>query len=289
MEGLLKIIKMGVYASIQDQGRFSYRRFGVPQSGPMDRVSHYYGNYILGNIVNSPSLEIFVGGFKFQALQDNTYVITGPNAECYVNGELIPLWKAFELKKDDCLEIKRIIDGNIIYLSALGGFANELILGSRSTYDLANMGLECREGTILNRLNNVEKCEIRGLYPKYIPNYSKNKIRVYKGPHFDLFDEESKELFMKKFQYIGGNRMGYYLKGASLKRTCEQDILSEATQFGSIQVMSNGQPVVLMADSQTIGGYPIIATIVEEDLPIFVQTKMFDEVQFEIVGELNGY
>lgn len=289
MEGLLKIIKMGVYASIQDRGRFGYRRYGVPQSGPMDRLSHYYGNYILGNKVNTPSLEIFVGGFKFEALETNSYVITGADAQCYVNGKQISMWKVFELKKGECLEIRKVTNGNIVYLSTLGGFTNEFILGSRSTYDLAKIGQECKVGTVLHQLYKKEKGQLKGLYSKYIPNFSKKKIRVYKGPHFEQFDEESKKLFLKGFQYIGGNRMGYYLKGGQLKRICEKDILSEATQFGTIQVMSNGQPVVLMADSQTIGGYPIIATIVEEDLPYFVQMKTFEKVQFEIVEDVNGY
>lgn len=289
MEKLLTIVKMGVYASIQDQGRMGYRRFGVPQSGPMDRLSHFYGNYILSNESNCPSLELFIGGFEFEAVQNYTYVITGAEAECYVNDNRTAMWKAFTLKKGDRLEIRKIICGNVVYLSAVGGFANDLLLGSRSSYDLAAIGEAYSKGASLKALNFNNRESKQGLYEPYIPNFSKRTIRVYKGPHFHLFDENSKAQFLENFQFVGGNRMGYYLQGIPLKRKYEKDILSEATQFGTIQVMSNGQPVVLMADGQTVGGYPIIATIVQEDLPQLVQLKMYENIHFEMMEELNGY
>ena len=289
MEGLLTIVKMGVYASIQDRGRIGYRRFGVPSSGPMDRQAHFYGNYILNNDKNAPSLELFIGGFLFEALQQYTYVITGASAECYVNNKRIPMWQAFELNKGDRLEVRTITAGSVVYLSTVGGFANELILGSRSSYDLAGIGTTCKEGTLLQALNRSKHVSKKGLYAPYIPRLTSSKIRVFKGPHYELFDDSSKAILLEPFQFVGGNRMGYYLQGRPLQTIGNEDILSEATQFGTIQVMSNGQPVVLMADGQTVGGYPIIATVLKEDLPQLVQKKMYDFLQFEIVEGLNGY
>ena len=285
MKPLFKVTRQGVYASVQDRGRFGYRTQEIPVSGVMDRYSYQIGNHILNNPANAACLEIFLGGFEFEALSDHTYVIAGATGDYYLNGVAIDNWKSFHVNKGDILSIKSTVEGSILYLIPLGGLNVETVLKSQSSYPLANIGELISSGSILNGYE-VEPLEnVRGLMAKYRPNFEASvQVRVFKGPHFDLFTEESLRRFLRdSFQYIGGNRMGYYFKGVTLFLQEKKEIISEATQFGTIQVPANGEPIVLMADAQTVGGYPIIGTVHEEDLQKLAQLRTFDKVRFHLM------
>lgn len=285
MKPLLMIKKQGVYGSLQDQGRFHYRAYGIPLSGPMDKVSFQLAQQILTNVQNQTSFEMFIGGFEFQALHEATYVLTGATCHCLLNGSPVEMWKTFQLTKGDILSIKSVNHGSIVYLTPKGGFQTDPILGSKSCLPI--VGDAINVGSILYG-QSVETLRFtRGLYAPFRPIYNTAMtVRIFKGPHFDLFTEESKQQFLNNsYQFAGGNRMGYYLKGNVLDLISRKDILSEATQYGTIQVPQSGEPIVLMADAQTVGGYPIIATIHEDDLHKVAQMRMFNTIRFALMEE----
>ena len=287
MKPLLKVTRQGVYASLQDNGRYGYRAHGIPVSGAMDRISYEIGNQILSNPANAASLEIFMGGFEFEALSDHTYTLTGAAGDYYLNGLSIEGWKSFRVKKGDILTINGAVEGTILYLIPQGGLNVEPVLKSSSSYPLANIGELISVGSILYGRDLEPLPNVRGLMPCYKPEFSTSiQVRVYKGPHFELFTQESIQQFLShSFQYIGGNRMGYYFKGAKLSLKEKKEIISEATQFGTIQVPSNGEPIVLMADAQTVGGYPIIGTVHEDDLSKLTQLRTFSKITFHLMEE----
>lgn len=284
MKPLLLIIKQGVYGSLQDKGRYGYRAFGIPLSGPMDKVSFQAAQLILQNHHDQTSFEMFVGGFEFEALADGIYVLTGGQGVCLVNNAPIEMWKTFHLTKGDRLMVKSMNQGSIIYLTPLGGFYSKYELGSSSCLPLGHLGTVITKGSILYGQAASPLKFNRGLYAPYRPTFdSAITIRIFKGPHFHLFMEKSQQQFLQNpFQFSGGNRMGYYLKGPVLQLQEMKEILSEATQFGSIQVPQNGNPIILMADAQTVGGYPIIATVHEDDLHKVAQMRMFNTIHFAL-------
>ncbi|MFJ7647655.1 biotin-dependent carboxyltransferase family protein [Lysinibacillus sp. NPDC097279] len=285
MKPLLMIKKQGVYGSLQDQGRFHYRAYGIPLSGPMDKVSFQLAQQILTNVQNQTSFEMFIGGFEFQALHEATYVLTGATCHCLLNGSPVEMWKTFRLVKGDILSIKSVKEGSIVYLTPKGGFQTKPILGSMSS--LPMVGNQLSDDNVLYG-HNVEPLHYtRGLYASYRPRFhSAITVRIFKGPHFELFTDDSKQHFLNSpYQFTGGNRMGYYLKGNVLDLISRKDILSEATQYGTIQVPQSGEPIVLMADAQTVGGYPIIATIHEDDLHKVAQMRMFNTIRFALMEE----
>ncbi|GLC86948.1 5-oxoprolinase subunit C family protein [Lysinibacillus piscis] len=285
MRPLLLVRKQGVYGSLQDQGRYGYRAYGVPTAGAMDRRSFQASHLILGHTDNETSLELFIGGFEFEALAEATYVLTGAESICLVNGLPIEMWKTFQLKKGDRLTIQRVVKGAILYLTPYGGFQAEQQLGSRSCFPLGHMGESLQKGHILYGQSVASSTKTRGLYAPYRPQFESHRVvRAFKGPHFHLFSIESQQQFIETtFQFVSGNRMGYYLKGGVLQLQQPRDILSEATQFGTIQVPKSGEPIVLMADAQTVGGYPIIATVHEDDLDQIAQMRRLDTVKFTLM------
>lgn len=282
MKPLLLVTKQGVFGSLQDKGRFGYRAFGIPLSGPMDHRSFNAAQRILHHHHDETSFEMFVGGFEFEALADCVYVLTGGHGTCLVNQVPIEMWKTFHLTRGDRLSIKSVHQGSIVYLTPLGGFHTTDELGSQSYLPLGNLGTRITKGSILYGQVSSSLKYNRGLYPSYRPHFDSSiTARLFKGPHFHLFTEKSQQQFLQNpFQFIGGNRMGYYIKGPALQLQEMKDILSEATQFGTIQVPQSGDPIILMADAQTVGGYPIIATVHEEDLHKVAQMRMFNTIHF---------
>lgn len=288
---LFKVKKAGVYSSLQDKGRTSYRRFGVPVSGAMDFHAYNMGNYILRNRENVPALEVFLGGLELEVLCDHRMVITGADLGATLNGMSAPLWKSFNVFKGQILKLVQPIRGTIAYLIPEGGFRTEELLGSASAYPKGQLGSQLKKDMILYAQEGESGKFHRGLLQKDIPVYSEEvTVKIWPSPHQNRFCPESiSEFFQSTYQIKGGDRMGYLLEGPSLEFINGSDILSEATQFGTIQVPNNGQPIILMADAQTIGGYSTIGKIVKEDLWKVVQLRRGGKVKFEKLDNVQTY
>lgn len=283
MKELFRVLKEGVYASLQDEGRIGYRAFGMPIAGPMDTNAFRLGNTIIGNSSNSAAIELFLGGLSLEVLSTHTITIGGADLRAEIDGQKAPLWKSITVYEGQILSFIHPLQGSIAYIFALGGFETPSIMGSRSAYPKAEIGCTLKKGTVLSVPDVVLPKHQRGLVATEIPTYEQEvEVAVWKSPHDALFQEESIQTFFhSEFTYKGGDRMGYYFNGPELHFNEKSDILSEATQFGTIQVPSNGQPVILMADAQTVGGYATIGKVTDADLWKIAQLRNGGKIRFK--------
>ena len=279
---LFKVVKSGVYSSIQDRGRFGFRKFGVPVSGPMDSESFALGHKIIGNDESETALELFLGGLSLEVLMDHRIVITGANLGAIIDGQEAPMWKTFSVSPGQILSFPRPINGSISYIIPEGGFSVKRFLGSKSSYYKGQIGEAINNGTILFANSMKQRCFNRGLLNEFIPSYDQEiSIELLESPHMKLFKQSSIERFLANpYTFRGGDRMGYFFNGSKLEFNTSGDIVSEATQFGTVQVPTNGQPIILMADSQTIGGYATIGTVVKDDLAKVAQLRNGGKIRF---------
>ncbi|SEP85767.1 biotin-dependent carboxyltransferase family protein [Piscibacillus halophilus] len=280
---MLKIIKSGLYTTIQDLGRYGFRAYGVPVSGAMDQYAFHKANYLLGNKRNDAAVEIFYGGVQVEALQDTWLTLTGAEVYPEIEGHPIDMWSPILLEKGQHLICSSPKNGVVSYLAIDGGIDSPKYLNSRSTYEKAGFGKRLKNGDIIESFK-IHNDSFRSIQQRKIPTYTHDiEVRVIPGPHERLFNDTSiKQFYRQSFVVIKGDRMGARLEGSSSLRLNKfNDILSEAVTFGTIQIPHNGQPTVLLADAQTTGGYPIIGTIHTEDLWRFVQIPLGGTVKFK--------
>ncbi|MCZ2260535.1 biotin-dependent carboxyltransferase family protein [Sporosarcina sp. G11-34] len=280
---LFRVVKPGVYATIQDRGRFCYRHFGMPVSGPMDWPAFKLGQEIMNNGEKGNALEIFLGGLTLEVLTDYRIIITGADLGARIDGEMaVPLWKTFSVWKGQFLSFPNPVSGSIAYIIPEGGYAATEILGSSSDYPRGLIGNSVTKDMILYANTEKQKWFNRGLVPKRIPDYSKEiSIELFESPHIKLFEKASVKTFLNStYTYRGGDRMGYFFNGPPLEFVSSGDIVSESTQFGTVQVPTNGQPIILMADAQTTGGYATLGTVSKNDLPKVAQLRSGGTIRF---------
>ena len=274
--GRLKVIKAGPLATIQDFGRFGSRRYGVPQAGAMDRESMIAANQLVGNEAHFPVVELAIKGMVLETIEETKISVVG--ASIMVNDE--PCHENhFLLKKGDSLEVSA--PNNVYGYLGIGGVLQaKEDFGSVSTYLLAGFG--GIEGKVLKAGDELITQRTPGKsVSKELPDRVRNDstvIRIMKGPEWDYL----KELPDSKTYVVDptSNRMGIRLNG-----TIESDyreISSSAVIPGTIQLPADGQPIVLMNDCQTTGGYPRIGKVIDEDLGKLAQVRSGLQVSFEI-------
>ncbi|WLR52140.1 biotin-dependent carboxyltransferase family protein [Bacillus tianshenii] len=290
---LFDVLKAGMLTTVQDRGRYGYQEYGVGPAGAMDEFSLQLGNILLGNERNAAGLEITMMGPELKALSDTVIAITGGDLSPSIDGQKVETWKSIEIKKDQVLAFGSPKTGIRAYLCVAGGFHVPEIMQSRSTYMKASLGgyegRALEKGDRLNGFENSAQQGLIGRLPHYdlIPAYEKDvTLRVIEGPHHQAFTNASVETFFSTPYKVTpqADRMGYRLEGATLKHIERADIISEAIPFGGIQVPANGQPIILMADRQTTGGYTRIGTIISVDLPLTAQLKPGNTVSFERIS-----
>ncbi|WP_368900919.1 biotin-dependent carboxyltransferase family protein [Oceanobacillus oncorhynchi] len=289
MKEILEVMKPGLSTSIQDTGRIGYQKYGIPTAGAMDTFAHRIANLLVGNPEEAATLEIMLMGPRLKFLQDAVIAVGGADLSAAVDEEPVCPWKSFRVYTGQILSFGKPVHGTYAYLAVSGGFYAETVMGSKSTYAQANLG--GIEGRILqkgDRLSAEDKNlkSIRaGRYLKKtdIPNYEQHRpIRVITGPDISAFSDTIYQQFLQESYRITeqSNRMGYRLEGKALSHVDKADIISDAVLPGTIQVPANGQPIVLLADRQTTGGYARIATVIAADIPQLVQKKVGAEVRF---------
>jgi antagonist of KipI len=305
---MLTVIKPGLLTSVQDLGRYGYQKYGVIASGVMDMLSHRICNILVGNEENMPTLEITLLGPVIQFDQDSLLSICGGDLSPSINGAPVRIWRTIFVRKGSKLTFGPAISGTRAYLAVAGGFQVQEVMDSKSTYLRAGIGgfcgraLKSGDSIPLNQPGELSKAIFEYLALQagdqpfaemdwsvasdLIPFHRKDSsIRVMRGKQYPLFSQESKEKFFSNtFQVTPqSDRMGYRLKGPFLQLENPEELISEAVSFGSIQVPSEGNPIVLLADRQTTGGYPKIGQIASVDLPIIAQTKPGDHISFSEV------
>ncbi|MBD8071365.1 biotin-dependent carboxyltransferase family protein [Bacillus sp. PS06] len=302
---MLTFIKPGLQTTIQDLGRIGFQKYGVIVSGAMDSFSHRIANLLVGNPENEATVEITMIGPVIQFEKDTLIALCGGDLSATMNGAPIGMWRPIYIRAGSVLKFGRRNKGCRMYLAVAGGLHVSEVMRSKSTYIRAEIGgfkgramlsgdrIEIggvNEASnrmiesLKSHMKNSEYVEASwSISPKLLPDYQDNPlIRVVKGRQFHLFEHESREAFFQASYQIStqSDRMGYRLNGPSLKLTNQVEMLSEGVTYGTIQVPANGQPIILMADHQTTGGYPKIGQIASVDLPVIAQTAPGSHVKF---------
>jgi len=277
----LEIIEVNSLATIQDSGRTGWRKFGVPTAGPMDAFAFRAANTLAGNLHNHAAIEIGLGDITLRALHDCVVSIAGVGYALSIYIWDFPLWSSYYVRAGWTIRLTKLDSGMWAYLAVSGGVRTPPVLGSASTYLRGPFGgfdgrqLQAgdvlRSGTPSQPLNNLAA---RTLPESARPLYADNPIiDVIMGPQEKYFTEESTAKFISHEYTISptSDRMGYRLEGTPLTHRNKSELISEGMTMGAIQIPSNGQPIVMMADSPTTGGYPKIGTVASADLPLLAQ------------------
>ncbi|KEQ25492.1 5-oxoprolinase subunit C family protein [Paenibacillus tyrfis] len=305
----MQIVNPGLLTTVQDKGRFGFQRQGVIVSGAMDMFALRAANALVGNEDNAAALEITLMGTVIRFESDSLISICGGNLSSAIEGEPVPLWRPLLIREGSMLEFGPCRSGARAYLAVAGGIDVPPVMHSRSTYLRAGIG--GHEGRALkadDRLGCGLPSEPAAGYLKArqsalrtrrwlaaewfmgneaLPAYGNDPvIRVIRGREYDAFTEESQAAFVTRSFRISpqSDRMGYRLQGETLAFKESLETLSEAVSFGTVQVPPEGNPIVLMADRQTIGGYPRIAQVITADLPVLAQAKPGDSIRFAEVS-----
>lgn len=292
--GRIKFLKSGLFTQVQDGGRVGYRDIGVAISGAMDNFAYKISNYLVGNNEGLATLEITMVGPEIKFYDTELIAICGADLSVYINGKSVENWTALKVNKDDVLSFKVNKCGARAYISFSGGLDVEKQLGSFSTNIKASFGgfygrnIKANdEIKILTNKKAINRYSGNRLDNKYIPNYLGNiDVRVILGPQSDYFSEAEINKFFNETYEVSSlcDRMGYRLTGQPIQHCKSADIISDANSIGAIQVPGDGMPIILMNDCGTTGGYPKIATIVQEDIFKIAQLKTGDKIRFKSIS-----
>ncbi|MGY6647340.1 5-oxoprolinase subunit C family protein [Wenyingzhuangia sp. IMCC45574] len=281
----IEIISPGVSSTLQDGGRYGFQDMGIPVSGFMDTRAAMLANLLVDNPKDTVLIEMTLLGIKFKAQENITIAITGANMQPKQNGKNVAMYKALEISKGDIVILSGAKTGVYGYLAVAGGFNVERDLGSKSTYLPAKLGgLEGRKlqkGDILPLNNKYLQQNISKLKPAEHKN--KVKLDCLPGPEWDWFSQESKNTFFNtQFKvHQNSNRIGVRLEGAFVELPKRDEIISSGIVKGTVQITKGGQPIVMMADAPTTGGYLRMVNLTEQACNILAQVPVGGQVQFK--------
>lgn len=290
----LEVLSPGAYASLQDLGRRGYRRVGVPWAGVLDARLMRIANALVGNPAGAPVIECFDGGLQLAARGAALRLAVAGDAVVEVEsaGErrVLAAWRSLTLQAGDVLRLRRLERGRIAVV-AVEGLALPKVLGSASTYARAALGgLDGRALVAGVRLPAAAASDRREQMLPEPPRTPSGSIRVIAGPQADHFSAATLAAFAVADYRVTteADRMGVRLEGPALAHQGAPEIVSDATVPGSIQVPGSGQPIVLLADAQTAGGYPKIATVISADLPRLAAARPGQRLRFALVDPPEG-
>lgn len=291
MPGHLLIERPGLFSSLQDFGRVGYQRFGISASGAMDAVAMQAANALVGNEPGTAVIELTRLGIAAMVEGAATrFALAGADMTLAINGRPAEIWRAHALKAGDRMEIGKTMTGMRAYLAVGGGFDIAPTLGSLSTHSRSGIGgLDGRELRAGDRLplRTGSAAPLLWLPPEHRPGNT-DPFRVMLGPQDDFFSPAGIETFLGGDYRIGykTDRMGMQLDGPRIEHAAGFNIVSDGIMNGSIQVPGSGQPIILLADRQTTGGYPKIATVIGPDLFRLGQSRPGEIVRFRrVTGE----
>lgn len=283
----LSIIKSGPLSLIQDAGRKHVQYLGLAEGGPCDAHAFFWANYLLGNSNFCAVVEITFGPFEGLFQSDAVISICGANLNCTINNESVVNWSSHKVKKGDVI---RFIPGNNgirAYLAIKNGFKTPQHFGSFSEVVREGFFQKAIENglTLHYEKNMLKNWRLTSVPDKFIPNYKSNLIlRVIPSYQYKDFNLGSKKIFEQSQYAISPNsdRMGYRLKGQEVQWS-GKGIISEGIAFGSVQIPPDGQPIVLLNDRQTIGGYPKIGCVCKKDCSQLMQRQANQKISFKFI------
>lgn len=321
LENKVTIISAQGHISIQDLGRKSSLHLGFPMSGAADEYSYLSANYLLNNQSNTAALEVTFGQVSLTVNCNSTFIITGANCNATINNKPIKHWQVYFIKENDLLKLSAPRKGVYSYINFAGGIQTKSYLGSKSqlpiqllvTADNILEQLKGKKQVSLPLANNLTK---QSLPNSKSVNLEKNQIEInrlekhaisiknwqknYQQSHLTLrfipqplwqnlpLKQQAK---IKQQPYLltaRSNKMGYRLQGNEIKATAESILLSKPVVYGCIQIPPDGQPIVLMKDHQTIGGYPILGYVIKSDLFRLAQMRANSTISFEPVSLMQA-
>lgn len=303
------VLRPGLLTTVQDLGRPGWQRFGVPVGGAMDPVALRVANALVGNSEDAAALEITLQGPRLRFDADALIAVCGADLSPTVDGMPLPQWRPVLVRRGSVLAFGRPRWGVRSYLAVAGGWDVPSVLGSRSTDRRAGLGgiggRALREGdrlpagvptplahhlmaTLSGRVDRRPLASVTWrTSPRAYPAYAAPPtVRALRGPEFDAFSPEAQAAFFTRpFRVTPqSDRMGYRLAGPTLALRKAIELVSEGVSTGTVQVPPDGQPIVLLADRQTAGGYPRIACVATVDLPVLAQTPPGAIVRFREVS-----
>lgn len=302
----IKVLRPGLLTTIQDLGRYGYQKYGVIVSGAMDTYSLRVANLLVGNDQTEAVLEITLMGPTLEFTEASLIAITGGDLSPTVNGKAVPKWRPVYLEKGSVLKFGACRSGCRAYLAIAGGYNVAKVMGSKSTYLRAGIGgfegRQLKTGDVLT-VNAPHDTAVQ--YSRYLakqvgansfatvpwyvgrePVLAGNNditVRVAAGGQYEYFASQSKAAFWDGIFHVTpqSDRMGYRLSGAKLSLAEALELVSEAVALGTVQVPPDGNPIILLADRQTTGGYPKIGQVAQVDIAAIAQLKPGGTIRFQ--------
>jgi len=279
----------GLFTTVQDAGRWGYQHFGVPVAGAMDSASHRLANAIVGNDPSAATLEITLVGPELECGRPTLFAVTGAEFDVCLDGVGVATNTSYLALPGQVISFGERRSGARAYLSVAGGFDVPWVLGSRSTHAASRMGglsgRPLRTGDSLAVAPGASTPVRKGAtrVPAFRVPKGGARVRVISGPHAQMFGVSGLRAFERARYRVApeSDRMGYRLEGERIRTSGDASVISSAVSLGSVQIPPGGLPIVLMADHQTTGGYPRIATVISADLPLVGQLKASDWIEFE--------
>ncbi len=277
----LEVIDAGFLSSVQDLGRSGWAKFGVPRSGAMDEFALRCANRLAGNPDAAAGIEVGPGGLKIRLSQVSVVAVCGTGFSLTLDGDPKPLWMSLSVRRGQIIELKPDGSGVWAVLAICGGVQIPAVMGSRSTYLRGGFGGH-KGRALLNddfllsgdAATNWQDIGCRWLPPGARPVYSPSAlVRVVEDAQREDFSPDTREQFYRQ-EYVvqpASDRIGYRLVGAALSHGRAGEMLSAGMLPGTIQVPADQQPIVMLADCPTSGGYPRIATVIRADLGLLAQ------------------
>lgn len=282
------VMRAGLFTTVQDRGRWGHQSMGVPVAGAMDVLAHERANSAIGNTADAATLEVTLDGPELRFEDGATVAVSGADLSATLDDEDVPLDTSCVAVRGACLRFGLRRHGTRAYVAIGGGIDVEAILGSRATHVASRMG--GLNGRALAAGDRLPLGSAPFGQPTRRPDGPRpaaeggRRLRVLPGPQEEWFPPETLERLQRsRFQVSPqSNRMGYRLHGARLTPARTAEMISDATFTGAVQVPPSGEPILLMADRQTTGGYPQIAIVISADLPAAGQLAPGEWVEFEL-------
>ena len=288
----ITVLNPGLLTTVQDQGRIGYQQFGVSVSGVMDPRAASLANILVGNDEKEAVLECTMMGPHLQFDKANCIAITGGDLMPTLDGKPIPNYTAVKVEAGQVLKFTMPKTGCRAFIAFAGGLDIPEVMGSRSTYMKAKIGgvegRKLQKGDVIGfRAPKAElkNMNFRSMASEFVPR-KEYTVRVVLGPQDDYFTDAGIQTFLSEVYSVTAefDRMGCRLEGAVIQHKEGGDIISDGIAFGAIQVPSSGQPIIMLGDRQTTGGYTKIANVISADFRILAQLKQGDKVRFEKVS-----
>ncbi|MGE3178040.1 MAG: biotin-dependent carboxyltransferase family protein [Vicinamibacterales bacterium] len=291
--GAIEVLRPGLLTTVQDLGRWGWQAWGVSVSGPMDPPSHRRANLLVGNPDRAATLEITATGPELRFEDERVIAVTGASFVLDVDGQPVPASAGVRVNRGGRLRFGRRLSGTRAYLAVSGGIAVDPVFGSRSTHVPSRLGgfrgRALASGDRLPLGPDTGPPPSPGATPVDVPltlplKSGRARIRVLPSPHPTRFRADALDRLQSGPYRVGpqSDRMGYRLEGPRLHASVAGSQLSEPSPAGSIQVPPGGDPILLMADCQTVGGYPVVATVIAADRGLAGQLGPGDALTFTV-------